>query len=86
MKKRENTARQVVPQKAETKAVRKHGRNLSRKQIRAEQSFRVCLQIAGVLLVNGLLTEKEAVRVRKRLIKLYDPVVGSLLDVDSWEV
>lgn len=86
MKKRENTARRVAPQKAEIKAVRKHGRNLSRKQIRVEQSFRICLQIVGVLLANGLLREKEAVRVRKRLIMIYDPVVGSLLDFDSWEV
>ena len=46
----------------------------------AERNFRICLRIVNVLLPNGLLTEKEAVRVRNKLIKIYKSVTGFLYD------
>jgi len=39
----------------------------------------------SALLADGLLTEKEAVRVRKGLKKMYKPVVGALTEDDSWK-
>lgn len=49
------------------------GKNLKRMQFLAERHYRICLQVVSALLADGLLTEKEAVRVRKRLKKMYDP-------------
>lgn len=46
----------------------------------AERNFRICLRIVNALLANGLLTEKEAVRVRNKLIKICKSVTGFLYD------
>ena len=46
-------------------------------------AYRICLQVVSALLADGLLTEKEAVRVRKGLKKMYEPVVGALTEDDS---
>ena len=61
------------------------GRNLSKEEVLAERHYRICLQIVYALHVNGLLTEKEAVRVRKRLQKQYSPVIGMLTDDSRWK-
>ena len=75
-----NTVRRAVRQMPKRKQAHLQGRNLSQKQHRAERDFRICLHIANALRANGLLTDTELVRVRKRLIKKYDPVIGGLLD------
>lgn len=82
-RKRGSTAPHVVRQMQGTRETKSKGKNLSQKKHRAERDFRICLRIVNVLFVNGLLTEKEAVRVRKRLINLYDPVIGALLEKEE---
>ena len=61
------------------------GKNLKRTQYLAERHYRICLQVVSALLADGLLTEREAVRVRKRLKKMYEPVVGALTEDDNWK-
>ena len=69
---------------ARCKSNEKKGKDLSQKKHRVERNFRICLQNVNVLLVNGLLTEKEAVRVKKKLIKICKPVTGILHDSKEW--
>lgn len=69
---------------ARCKSNEKKGKDLSQKKHRAERNFRICLQIVNVLFVNGLLTEKESVRVKKKLIKICKPVTGILYDSKEW--
>ena len=82
--KRGDTAQRIVMRKHGANQTRKKGKDLSQKKHRAERNFRICLQIVSVLLANGLLTEKEAVRVRKELIKICKSVIGILYDSKEW--
>ena len=76
--KRGDTAQRIVMHKHGVSPTKSKGKNLSQKKHRVERSFLTCLQIVNVLFVNGLLTEKEAVRVRKKLMKIYEPIMGIL--------
>ncbi len=82
--KRGDTAQRIVMHKHGVSQTRKKGKDLSQKKHRAERNFRICLRIVNVLFVNGLLTEKEAVRVKKKLIKICKPVTGILYDSKEW--
>lgn len=82
--KRGDTAQRIVTHKHGVSPTRKKGKNLSQKKHRAERNFRICLRIVNVLLANGLLTEKEAVRARKKLIKICKSVTGFLYDSKEW--
>ena len=82
--KRGDTAQRIVVRKHGANQTRKKGKNLSQKKHRAERNFRICLQIVSVLIANGLLTEKEAVRARKKLIKICKSVTGFLYDCKEW--
>ena len=84
-KRTQNTARSNATVKRVREPMKPPGKNLKRTQYLAERHYRVCLQIVSALLADGLLTEKEAVRVRKRLKKMYDPVIGALTEDDSWK-
>lgn len=84
LQKREDTAQRIVTHKHGVSTTKKKGRNLSQKKHRAERNFRICLRIVNVLLANGLLTEKEAVHVRKKLIKICKSVTGFLYDSKEW--
>ena len=84
-KRTQNTARSNVTVKRVREPTKPRGKNLKRTQYLAERHYRICLQVVSALLADGLLTEKEAVRVRKRLKKMYDPAVGALTEDDSWE-
>lgn len=84
LQKRGDTAQRIVTHKHGVSPTRKKGKNLSQKKHRAERNFLTCLQIVNVLFANGLLTEKDAVRARKKLIKIYEPIMGILYDNKKW--
>ena len=84
-KRTQSTARSNATVRRVREPMKPRGKNLKRTQFLAERHYRICLQVVSALLVDGLLTEKEAVRVRKRLKKMYDPAVGALTEDDSWE-
>ena len=83
-KRTQSTARSNATVKRVREPMKPRGKNLKRMQFLAERHYRICLQVVSALLADGLLTEKEAVRVRKRLKKMYDPTVGALTEDDSW--
>ena len=84
-KRTQSTARSNATVRRVREPMKPRGKNLKRMQFLAERHYRICLQVVSALLADGLLTEKEAVRVRKRLKKMYDPAVGALTEDDSWE-
>lgn len=84
-KRTQNTVRSNVTVKRVREPMKPRGKNLKRTQYLAERHYRVCLQVVSALLADGLLTEREAVRVRKRLKKMYEPVVGTLTEDTNWE-
>ncbi len=83
-RKRGSIAPHVVLQTQGIRETKAKGKNLSQKKHRVERDFRICLRIVNVLFANGLLTGKEVVRVRKRLIDLYNPAIGVLLEKTEW--
>ena len=79
------TAGERVTRKLDKKPGRINGQKPSVKKHLAERNYRTCLQVVSALIANGLLTKREAVRVRKRLKKMYDPIIGNLTEDDTWE-
>ena len=84
-KRTQNTARLNVTVKRVREPMKPRGKSLKRTQYLAERHYRICLQVVSALLADGLLMEREAVRVRKRLKKMYEPVVGALTEDDNWK-
>ena len=84
-KRTQNTARSTVTVKRVREPMKPRGKSLKRTQYLAERHYRICLQVVSALLADGLLTEREAVHVRKRLKKMYEPVVGALTEDDNWK-
>ena len=66
-KRTQSTARSNATVKRVREPTKPRGKNLKRTQYLAERHYRICLQVVSALLADGLLTEKEAVRVRKGL-------------------
>ena len=81
----QNTVRHNAIPKRVQMPIKQSGKNLNQRQYLAERHYRICLQVVSVLNANGLLTKKEAVRVRKRLKMKYNPVIGILTDDGEWE-
>lgn len=71
-----HTAAERVTRKLDKKRGRTNRQKPSAKNFLAERNYRICLQVVSALIANGLLTKREAVRVRKRLKKKYDPIIG----------
>ena len=84
-KRTQSTARSNATVKRVREPMKPRGKNLKRTQYLAERHYRICLQVVSALLADGLLMEREAVRVRKGLKKMYEPVVGALTEDDSWK-
>ena len=84
-KRTQNTALSNVTVKLLREHMKHRGKSLKRTQYLAERHYRICLQVVSALLADGLLMEREAVRVRKRLKKMYEPVVGALTEDDNWK-
>lgn len=80
-----HTAGERVTRRLDKKTGQTNKRKPSVKKHLAERNYRICLQIVSALIADGLLTKREAVRVRKRLKKMYDPIIGNLTEDDTWE-
>ena len=83
-KEAQNTARRNAMLRRVQTPMKQNGKNLSQTQFLAERYYRICLQVVSALIVRGLLTEKEAVHVRKKLKRKYKPVIGLLTDDGEW--
>lgn len=84
-KRTQSTAQSNATVKRVREPMKPRGKSLKRTQYLAERHYRICLQVVSALLADGLLTEREAVHVRKRLKKMYEPVVGALTEDDNWK-
>lgn len=78
--KKENSARRIVSGNHEEINSLRKGKNLTPAQHRAEQNCQICLRIVCALRADGFLTAKELAAVKKRLLKKYDSIIGTLYE------
>ena len=51
---------------------------MNKEQFEREKNYQVSLSIANNMLEEGLIERKDFVEIKKHLIKLYNPLLGSL--------
>ena len=76
---RKNTARRTAISKIDSKTTRRKHKGMTAAQQLAEKNVRLCLMVVSALHALGFMTAKDTVRAAKRLMKIYEPLTGSLL-------
>lgn len=79
-KKKENSAPHIVFSNPGEQLLRRKGKNLMPAQHRAERNYQICLRIVCALRADGLLMPRELATVKRRLLKKYDSIIGTLYE------
>ena len=59
---------------------------MSREKLRNDMRYRVALSAAKTMLEKGLITEEEYAEIDTKLLKKYEPYLGSLLSENACNI